>query len=84
MSLPGSPKYRLRIHTGPLKDARRGMARALKRAKVQVINTGTEHVTVDVRANDCTDAQMRVAKALQAKGLRRLSTHIWGASCKRR
>ncbi len=76
--------YRLRIHTGPVKEARRGMARALKRAKVKVIDTGTEHVTVDVKANSCEDAQLRVAKALQKKGLRRASTSIWGASCQRR
>lgn len=82
--LPGSPTYRMRIHTGPLKETRRGFARALKRAKVKVIDTGTEHVTVDVKANSCEDAQLRVAKALQTKGLRRLSTFVWGSSCQRR
>jgi len=82
--LPGSPLYRLRIHTGPVQDARRGFARALKRAKLKVIDTGTEHVTVDIKANSCEDAQMRIAKALQKKGLRRMSTMVWGASCQRR
>lgn len=82
--LPGSPTYRLRIHTGPVKEARRGMARALKRSKIKVVDTGTEHVTVDVKANDCSDAQYRVAKALQKKGLRRMSMNMWSASCQRR
>lgn len=83
-NLPGSPTYRLRIHTGPVKEARRGFSRALKRAKVKVVDTGTEHVTVDVKANSCDDAQYRVAKALQTKGLRRMSTMAWSASCQRR
>ena len=82
--LPGSPTYRLRIHSGPLKEARRGLARALKRSKIKVVDTGTSHVTVDIKANDCSDAQMRVAKALQQKGLRRYATAIWGSSCHRR
>ena len=82
-SLPGSPKYRLSIHTGPTKD-RQVFARALKRAKVKVVDTGTAHVTVDVKANSCEDAQMRVAKALQQKGLPRLAKHVWGSSCHRR
>lgn len=85
MALPGSPTFRLRLHTGPLKDARRSIARQLKRAKAgRVVTTGTEHVYIDVKANDCTDAQMRIAKALQKKGLRRLSTQMWSASCQRR
>lgn len=82
--LPGSPTYRLRIHTGPAKEARRGFARAAKRSKLKVIDTGTQHVTVDIKANSCEDAQMRVAKAMQKKGLRRLSTYAFGASCQRR
>jgi hypothetical protein len=83
-SLPGSPTFRLRLHTGPVKEARRGFARALKRSKVKVVDTGTEHVTVDIKANSCEDAQMRLAKALQKKGLRRMSTQAWGSSCQRR
>jgi hypothetical protein len=83
-NLPGSPTYRLRLHTGPVKEARRGVARQLKRAKIKVVSTGTEHVYADVKANSCEDAQMRLAKALQAKGLRRLSTQVWAASCQRR
>lgn len=82
--LPGSPTYRLRIHSGPLKEARRGFARALKRAKVKVIDTGTSYITVDVKANSCEDAQMRVAAALQKKGLRRHAMAIWGSGCQRR
>jgi hypothetical protein len=83
--LPGSPTYRLRLHTGPVKEARRSVARQLKRAKAgKVVSTGTEHVYVDVKANSCEDAQMRLAKALQKKGLKRLSTQAWGASCQRR
>lgn len=82
--LPGSPTYRMRIHSGPLKEARRGFARALKRAKVKVVDTGTSYITVDVKANSCEDAQLRIAKALQAKGLRRHAMAIWGSSCQRR
>jgi hypothetical protein len=83
-NLPGSPTYRLKLHTGPVKDARRSVARQLKRAKVRVITSGTEHVYVDVKANSCEDAQMRLAKALQQKGLKRLATQAWGTSCQRR
>jgi hypothetical protein len=84
-ALPGSPTYRLRLHTGPVKEARRSVARQLKRAKAgRVVSTGTEHVYVDVKGNSCEDAQMRLAKALQKKGLRRLSTQAWSTTCRRR
>jgi len=84
-SLPGSPTYRLRLHTGPLQAARRSVARQLKRAKAgKVVSTGTEHVYVDVKGNSCEDAQMRLAKALQQKGLRRLATQAWATTCQRR
>ena len=82
--LPGSPTFRLRLHTGPVKEARRSVSRQLKRAKIRVVSTGTEHVYADVKANSCGDAQMRLAKALQKKGLRRLSTQAWTTSCQRR
>lgn len=83
--LPGSPTYRLRLHTGPVKAAQRSVTRQLKRAKAgKVVTTGPEHVYIDIKANDCSDAQMRVAKALQKKGLRRLSTQMWSTSCARR
>ena len=82
-SLPGSPTFRLRLHTGP-GGAVRSVARQLKRAKIKVVSSGTEHVQADVKANSCEDAQMRLAKALQKKGLRRLSTQAWGASCQKR
>jgi hypothetical protein len=83
-NLPGSPTYRLRLHTGPVKEARRSVARQLKRAKIKVAVSGTEHVYADVKANSCEDAQMRLAKALQKKGLRRLSTQAFSTSCTRR
>lgn len=83
-SLPGAPTFRLRLHTGPLKAEQRSVARQLKRSKAKAVTTGTEHVYVDVKATSCDDAQYRLAKALQAKGLRRLSTRIWSTSCQRR
>jgi hypothetical protein len=83
-NLPGAPTFRLRLHTGPVKEARRSVARQLKRAKVRVVTGGTEHVYVDVKATSCEDAQMRLAKALQKKGLRRLATQAWGTTCARR
>lgn len=83
-NLPGSPTYRLRLHTGPVKAARRGIARQLKRAKIKVVTTGTEHVYADIKANSCEDAQFRLAKALQKKGFRRLSTQAFATSCSRR
>ena len=82
--LPGSPTYRLRMHIGPLKAEQRSVTRQLKRAGVKVHTLGTEDVYFDVKANSCEDAQMRAAKALQQKGLRRMSTRMWAASCKRR
>jgi hypothetical protein len=84
-NLPGSPTYRLKLHTGPVKAAQRSVARQLKRAKAgRVKVTGTEHLYVDVKANSCEDAQMRLAKSLQKKGLRRLATQAWSTSCQRR
>lgn len=83
--LPGSPTYRLTLHTGPVKAAQRSVTRQIKRAKAgKVVSTGTEHVYIDVKANSCEDAQMRIARSLQKKGLRRLSTQMWAASCQRR
>lgn len=83
-SLPGSPTFRLKLHTGPVKEAQRSVSRQLKRAKIRVKVTGTEHVYADVKANSCEDAQMRLAKALQKKGLKRLATQAWSTSCQRR
>nr|PZN18207.1 MAG: hypothetical protein DIU80_23240 [Chloroflexota bacterium] len=74
----------MRLHTGPLKAEQRSVTRQLKRAKLRVVTSGTEHVYVDVKANDCSDAQVRVVKALQRKGLKRLATRVWAASCQRR
>lgn len=83
--LPGSPTYRLSLHTGPVKEARRSVTRQLKRAKAgKVVQSGTERVYVDVKGNSCEDAQMRLAKALQEKGLRRLSTEAFFSRCQRR
>lgn len=83
-ALPGSPTYRLRLYTGPLRAEQRSVTRQLKRSKAKVVTMGTEHVYIDVKGNSCEDAQMRLARALQAKGLRRLSTRIWSTSCQRR
>lgn len=84
-NLPGSPTFRLRLHTGPVKTAQREAVRQLKRAKAgRVATVGTEHLYVDVKGNSCEDAQMRLARALQAKGLRRLATQAWSTTCQRR
>lgn len=83
-NLPGAPTFRLRLHAGPLRQALRSVARQLKRSKIKVVSTGTEHVYADVKATSCDDAQYRLAKALQAKGLRRLASQAWAASCQRR
>ena len=83
--LPGSPTFRLSFHTGPLKAEQRNIVRQFKRARAgRIVQTGTERVYIDVKGNSCEDAQMRLARALQKKGLRRLSTRAWGASCQRR
>jgi hypothetical protein len=83
--LPGSPTYRLSMHTGPVKEAGRSVTRQLKRAKAgKVVAAGTERVYIDVKGNSCEDAQMRLAKALQKKGLRRLSTEAFSSRCQRR
>ena len=72
--------YRLRVWVGPVAVVE--MGRKLRRAGLRVPTTGTEHLTVDVSARDCTDATIKMSDALRRKykkdfGLR-------PASCKRR
>jgi hypothetical protein len=72
--------YRLRVWVGPVSVVE--MGRKLRRAGLRVPSTGTEHLTIDVKATDCTDATIKMRDALHRKykkdfGLR-------PASCSRR
>jgi len=59
------PTYRLRYWTGPVDVVAFG--RKLRRAGLRVPNTGTEHLTVEVKATDCTDATIKVSDTLKRK-----------------
>lgn len=62
------PTYRLRVWTGP--TLVRDVSRRMKLAKLKVRVTGTEHVTVDVRAthqNGCGGAWHNLSAALYQK-----------------
>jgi len=83
--LPGSPTYRLQLHTGPIKAYQRSVKRQIRSAKAgRVVSIGTEHIHIDVKGNSCEDAQMRLARSLQKKGLKRLATQAWSTRCQRR
>jgi len=57
--------YRLRVWVGPVGVVEWG--RKLRRAGLRVPTTGTEHLTVDVKATDCTDATIKMSDALRRK-----------------
>jgi len=57
--------FRLKVWTGPV--AAFEMGRKLRRAGLRVPTTGTEHFYVDVKANDCTDARIKLSDTLRRK-----------------
>lgn len=72
--------YRLRFHTGPLRG-RDGIdfARKLRRAKLRVVDVGTETVTIDMRAsrmNGCAGAEHNVRAAYFRKYRRTLWSRL--------
>lgn len=72
--------YRMRIWVGPVDVVDWG--RKLRRAGLRVSNTGTEHVTVDVKASDCTDATIKMQDTLRRKYKKDFG--LKPASCRRR
>lgn len=72
--------YRLRVWVGPVDVVEWG--RKLKRAGLRVASTGTEHLTVDVKATDCTDATIKMSDALRRKYKRDFG--LRPATCRRR
>lgn len=60
--------YHLKLYTGPLnKSDAKMVSRKLKRAKIDVVTSGTSHIYVDVPAQDCTDARIRIENKWRGK-----------------
>lgn len=57
--------YRLKVWTGPALAV--ALGRRLRRAGLQVPSTGTEHLYVDVKAQDCAGAVHNLRAQLRRK-----------------
>lgn len=68
------PKYKLTLHVGPLsRENQRVYTRAFKRARVKVVSTGTETITIAVKGESCSGAYWNAGASLYNKGLKGMS-----------
>ena len=63
------PKYKLTLHVGPLsRENQRVYTRAFKRARVKVVSTGTETITIAVKGESCSGGTGMPGRACTTRG----------------